>query len=64
MLEREKFHARFDFLRAEVMEARSRWKQVFIKEMRDLLQEEQPQEMIRERLHSHNDRSRVLTDDK
>jgi hypothetical protein len=44
MLERERFHARFDFLRAQVMETRSRWKQVFVSEMRDLLREEQPQE--------------------
>jgi hypothetical protein len=44
MLERERFHARFDFLRARVMETRSRWKQVFVSEMHDLLREEQPQE--------------------
>jgi hypothetical protein len=44
MLERERYHARFDFLRAQVWEARSRWKQVFIDEMRELLRAEQPQE--------------------
>ncbi len=40
MLERERFHARFDFLRAQVMEKRSLWKQVFVKEMKDLLTDE------------------------
>jgi len=44
MLERERFHARFDFLRAQVWEARSLWKQVFVDEMRELLRVEQPQE--------------------
>ena len=44
MLERERFHARFDFLRAQIWEARRQWKKVFVREMRELLREEQPQE--------------------